>query len=199
MPPDDEDTLRRIITIISKNAAVMENLTGDLLKLAALENSDGGRLETAGREIRPLLEEALETASFLAPPEKTLMVIDCRDDLYAKVHGALITQAVINLLDNAIKYAVSASKITVRAFIDKDLVIEVEDNGSGIPAEHLDRIFERFYQAERSRARPRSRIGAGAGLGLAIVRHIALIHGGAAEAESSAGIGSIFRIRIPVL
>ncbi|MDR0662596.1 MAG: ATP-binding protein [Spirochaetaceae bacterium] len=199
MPPEDGDTLRRIITIIAKNAAVMENLTGDLLTLAALEHSGGGRLETEERSIRPLLEEALETAAFLAPEKKALVSIDCPAELSAKVHGALLTQAVINLLDNAVKYAASASKITVRAFTKGELVIEVEDNGAGIPPEHLDRLFERFYQAERSRARPRSPAGTGAGLGLAIVRHIALIHGGAAEAESSAGVGSVFRIRIPVL
>ncbi|MDR2098000.1 MAG: PAS domain-containing protein, partial [Spirochaetaceae bacterium] len=198
MPPEDGDTLRRVITIIAKNAGAMENLTSDLLTLAALENSGDARLETAEREIRPLLEEALETAAFLVPEKKALMAIDCPAGLFAKVHGALLIQAVVNLLDNAIKYAPSASKIVIRAFIDKELVIEVEDNGTGIPAEHLDRIFERFYQAERGRARPRSRKGAGAGLGLAIVRHIALMHGGTAEVESSAGRGSVFRIRLPV-
>jgi signal transduction histidine kinase len=72
-----------------------------------------------------------------------------------------------------------------------DLVIAVRDEGIGIPAEHLDRIFERFYRVDRNRD------PGGTGLGLAIVRHIALLHRGAVEVESHAGEGSVFRLRIP--
>jgi len=69
----------------------------------------------------------------------------------------------------------------------------VKDQGIGIPAEHIGRIFERFYRVDRSR----SRTDGGTGLGLAIVRHIALLHKGSAEAESHAGEGSVFRLRLP--
>jgi two-component system phosphate regulon sensor histidine kinase PhoR len=77
---------------------------------------------------------------------------------------------------------------------NRELVIEVKDEGIGIPAEHLDRIFERFYRVDRAR----SREAGGTGLGLAIVRHICLLHGGRAEAESHAGEGSVFRLRLPL-
>jgi two-component system phosphate regulon sensor histidine kinase PhoR len=97
-------------------------------------------------------------------------------------------------LDNSVKYTNSDSAIKVKAFTEEEsLVIEVKDKGIGIPAEHLDRIFERFYRVDRSR----SREAGGTGLGLAIVRHIALIHSGAVEVESHAGEGSVFRLRLP--
>ena len=90
-------------------------------------------------------------------------------------------QAIVNLLDNGIKYSKPNSKIHVSAFRENDeLVIEVKDKGIGIPAEHLGRIFERFYRVNRSRSREEG----GTGLGLAIVRHIALLHNGSVEVES---------------
>jgi two-component system phosphate regulon sensor histidine kinase PhoR len=111
-----------------------------------------------------------------------------------QLYSSLFIQALFNLLDNSIKYSGNGSSIQVRAFQEKDqIVIEVKDNGIGIPSEHLERIFERFYRVDRSR----SREAGGTGLGLSIVRHIALLHGGTVEAESHAGEGSVFRLRLP--
>ena len=73
------------------------------------------------------------------------------------------------------------------------MVFEVRDKGMGIPGEHLERIFERFYRVDRSHSRETG----GTGLGLSIVRHIALLHNGTAEVESRVGEGSTFRLRIP--
>ncbi|MDR2802923.1 MAG: PAS domain-containing protein [Treponema sp.] len=194
LPPSDAETLRRGITIIQKNAAAMECITTDLLSLAAIEDSGGGRPETVEQKIKPLLDEAADAATFRAREKNTVISVDCPPELSAKVHGTLMVQAVINLLDNAVKYTPHNSKISVRSFESGgEIVIEVEDSGAGIPPEHLERIFERFYRIDRAHARA----AAGAGLGLAIVRHIALIHGGTAEAESRAGEGSIFRIKFP--
>jgi two-component system phosphate regulon sensor histidine kinase PhoR len=190
----DEEQLRRGIGIILKSAVSMENLTNDLLSLAALEDEAGLRQKKEIRRIRELLEEA---AAALFPAEKTSarITVDCPEDLSAGVYGSLLVQAVINLLDNAVKYSPPASRITVRAEIrGEELCIEVQDEGPGIPAGHLERIFERFYRIDKARSRDAS---AGTGLGLAIVRHIALLHQGTAEAESHPGEGSLFRIRIP--
>jgi signal transduction histidine kinase len=100
------------------------------------------------------------------------------------------------LIENGIKYSPSKSKIRVSAFIkDDELIFEVRDKGIGIPAEHIERIFERFYRVDKAR----SRSAGGTGLGLSIVRHISLLHKGKAEAESQAGEGSTFRIRIPLV
>jgi two-component system phosphate regulon sensor histidine kinase PhoR len=200
--PEDGETLRRGLALIQKNAIVMENLTTDLLSLAAIEameDSPGGRPDAEEQDIRPLLDEAARAAAFFAGGKRTSISVECRPGLCAKVHGALVVQALVNLLDNAVKYTPPGSDVVVRAFTsgdsDGELFLEVEDNGPGIAPEHLNRIFERFYRVDRTR----NPAAAGTGLGLAIVRHIALTHGGSAEAESRAGEGSVFRIRLPLV
>ncbi|MDR1900667.1 MAG: PAS domain-containing protein [Treponema sp.] len=198
-PPDDPEAdialLRRGIRIIEKNVRAMENLTTDLLNLAALEDTENGRPEIEKENLKKLLDEAAEAVDFLAREKKTSVSVLCPPDIQVKVHGALIIQASINLLDNAIKYTPPGSDVVIRgAVVSRELTIEVQDNGLGIPPEHLERIFERFYRIDRAR----SREAGGTGLGLAIVRHIALLHCGTAEAESRAGEGTLFRLRLPV-
>ena len=103
-------------------------------------------------------------------------------------------QVFLNLLDNAIKFTPPGGKISIQARLEKPYVcVEVKDNGVGIPAEHLSRVFERFYRADKAR----SREAGGTGLGLAIVRHIVTAHQGKIEVESSSGTGSTFRIFLP--
>ena len=100
-----------------------------------------------------------------------------------------------NLIDNAVKYAGETAEITVRVGRkNHEAVISVEDNGIGIPAAHLPRIFERFYRVDKAR----SRKAGGTGLGLSIVKHVAQWHHGQAEVESAVGEGSIFRLRLPL-
>ena len=191
---DDREQIRRCIGIILKNAGAMENLTNDLLSLAALEDGNY-RPETEQRNIRELLTEAALSAGFLAEKKGSTIVIDCSPDLSARVNSLLMVQALINLMDNAVKYSPPGSRVRAgaRTAGEQELIFEVQDEGPGIPAQQLERIFERFYRVDKAR----SREAGGTGLGLAIVRHIALLHGGTAEAESHAGEGSIFRIRIP--
>jgi two-component system phosphate regulon sensor histidine kinase PhoR len=186
--------LRRGVEIIARNARTMENLTNDLLSLAALE--DGGRgPEMERRNLAELLEEAAVSVRPLAEKKGTALTVDCPPDLSAWVNGPLLIQAVINLLDNAFKYSPAGSTVRLAAgAAEGGLFIEVGDEGPGIPAGHLERIFERFYRVDRARSRETG----GTGLGLAIVRHIALLHRGRAEAESHAGEGSVFRIRLPL-
>ena len=186
--------LRRGIEIIVKNALTMENLTNDLLSLAALED-DGRGPETEDRNIRELLEEAAASVRPLGEKKKMALILDCPPEISARVNGSLLVQALINLLDNACKYSPAGSTVRLAAgAAEGELVVEVKDEGPGIPAGHLERIFERFYRVDRARSRETG----GTGLGLAIVRHIALLHRGRAEAESHAGEGSVFRIRLPL-
>jgi signal transduction histidine kinase len=119
----------------------------------------------------------------------------CPPDLKVQAYSSLLVQAIVNLLDNGIKYSGKNSQIEVLAYKEEEqLIIEVKDKGIGIPAEHIDRIFERFYRADRSR----SREAGGTGLGLSIVRHIALLHRGNVEAKSHTGEGSTFRLKLPL-
>jgi two-component system phosphate regulon sensor histidine kinase PhoR len=182
------------IEIIRKNAGIMENLTDDLLILADLENNAGSR-DMEELRVAPLIEEAVASVEPQAKRKQIEIITECADKLKADLHGSFIIQALINLIDNGIKYSPPKSKLWVSAFIESaQLVFEVRDKGIGIPAEHLERIFERFYRVDRAR----SREAGGTGLGLSIVRHIAMLHKGKAEAESHAGEGSVFRIKIPL-
>ena len=107
---------------------------------------------------------------------------------------SLIEQAMINLIDNAVKYSPPDTVVHVTARgHGNELVLAVADEGRGIERDHLPRVFERFYRTDRAR----SRALGGTGLGLSIVRHIAQAHGGRATAESQLGRGSTFRLHLP--
>jgi two-component system phosphate regulon sensor histidine kinase PhoR len=107
----------------------------------------------------------------------------------------LLEQAVVNLLDNAIKYSQPESAIHLRARQkESKIMISVEDQGMGIAKKHLPRLFERFYRVDKAR----SRTMGGTGLGLAIVKHIAQAHGGDITVDSTLGKGSTFTIHLPV-
>jgi two-component system phosphate regulon sensor histidine kinase PhoR len=213
--------VRRCIEIILKNAGAMENLINDLLTLVRLEDGGAVRPETRETALGEVLEEAISSVEFQARKKNITLRAAYDPGLKAKLSSPFIIQAVINLLDNAVKYSPPNSPVLVEAFIDDsrnpsgELVIAVKDKGIGIPSGELDRIFERFYRVNRggferapagkskeSRGSKESpgiaaESAAGTGLGLSIVRHIALLHRGSVEAESHAGEGSVFRIRVP--
>jgi two-component system phosphate regulon sensor histidine kinase PhoR len=184
----------QFIKIIHKNADVMENLTNDLLILADLENSGARDMEKLN--VASVIEEAVFSVEPQANRKNIKIVVDCPENLKANLYGSFIIQALINLLDNGIKYSPAKSKIWVKAQKgNNELSLEVHDKGIGISPEHMDRLFERFYRVDRSRNRETGSTG----LGLSIVRHIALLHKGNVEAESHAGEGSVFRIKLPQL
>jgi two-component system phosphate regulon sensor histidine kinase PhoR len=184
------------IEIIRKNAGIMENLTNDLLILADLENNTVNARDMEELSLAPLIDEAVSSVEPQSKRKQIEIIKECPGSLSANLYGSFIIQALINLIDNGIKYSPPKSKLWVNAYQEnEELLLEVRDKGIGIPAEHLERIFERFYRVDRAR----SREAGGTGLGLSIVRHIAMLHKGKAEAESHAGEGSIFRIRIPLI
>ena len=196
---DNKEEIRHFAEFIAKNTQTMENLTSDLMTLVSLEDESRPRPPMEECALQSLLAEAVATVENAARKKNISIEVTCSHDISAKLYGSLIIQAIVNLLDNAIKYSKSDSKVRVQVLLEKDgLVIEVTDKGSGIPAEHLERIFERFYRVDRSRQRTDgNREEGGTGLGLSIVRHIALLHNGSAEVESHAGEGSVFRLRLP--
>jgi len=119
----------------------------------------------------------------------------CAEDLKAKINSMFLEQAIVNLVNNAVKYSGPGSKIRVSVTKDEETIyISVSDNGPGIEPEHLERIFERFYVADKARSR---KLG-GTGLGLAIVKHVAQAHGGEVTVESKLGEGSTFIISLPL-
>ena len=127
-----------------------------------------------------------------------LRVSSCSATSDLEVHvqrPSSLEQAVVNLVDNAVKYSEAGSTVTVRALCEEEnLRIEVDDEGCGIEAQHLPRLFERFYRVDKARSRS---LG-GTGLGLAIVKHIAQAHRGTVGVRSHPGEGTCFTIRIPL-
>ena len=196
-----KDKLKRSLEIIQKNAKTMENLTNDLLTLVSIEDEENPRPEMTETNIHELVTEAVQSVNPGAQKKKIKIKESCMPGLMAKVCGSFVVIALVNLLDNAIKYSPPSSKINIRAVINinfltdgkKTLEIRVRDKGIGIPGEFQERIFERFFRVDKAR----SRDAGGTGLGLAIVRHIALLHNGRVEVESHAGEGSCFTLIIP--
>jgi two-component system phosphate regulon sensor histidine kinase PhoR len=116
------------------------------------------------------------------------------EDVIIKANAPLLEQAVINLLDNALNYSEPGQKVqTGIEKVEGEWILFVRDAGCGIEAQHLPRLFERFYRVDKTRSRQRG----GTGLGLAIVKHIALAHKGNVSVISTPGQGSTFRIHLP--
>lgn len=191
----DPEQARRFVGIIGRNAARMESLIGDLLSLASLEREGHAWLKLERVAISPILTAASEAIAPRAEARRIEVLIACEAGLASKVDAGLLEQAVINLIDNAVKYSPPATAVSVGARTEGGrVVIEVRDQGIGIPARDLPRVFERFYRVDKARSRE---LG-GTGLGLAIVRHIAMAHGGEVSVESWEGEGSTFRIFLPL-
>jgi two-component system phosphate regulon sensor histidine kinase PhoR len=193
--PDEHEQIFHFAEIIRKNARAMDNLTNDLLTLVSLENPDATRPPLEKTVLDFIIKEAVDMTAVAAKEKNISISVACPPELKVLAYSSLLIQAIVNLLDNSVKYSGKNSPIKVSAFQEgEQIIIEVKDKGIGIPAEHIDRIFERFYRADRSR----SREAGGTGLGLSIVRHIALLPRGKVEAESHTGEGSTFRLRLPI-
>ena len=186
-PPDPT-----FVAVAHANALRMERLIDDLLELSRAE-SGGVPLD---REELPLPTFLSRIAELHRPSAeragKTLEVVSSEGTLRADVRK--LTLAVSNLVDNAIKYGKEGGRITVSGKVDPSgCTLEVKDDGPGIPAGDLPRIFERFYRVDKGRSREMG----GTGLGLSIVKHIVESHEGTLHAESRLGVGTRFVIRIP--
>ncbi|MCK4655560.1 MAG: PAS domain-containing protein [candidate division Zixibacteria bacterium] len=193
---DSPDDNRRFIEMIARHSERLNSIVEDLLSLARLES------ETVKEEVvltHGQLAEVLQ-ASVLACRERIAqrhveITCSCDHDLEANMNKFQLEQAITNLIVNAIKFSDPGSSVTVEAIsTDNEIVISVRDNGVGIAAEHLPRLFERFYRVDKARSRKEG----GTGLGLAIVKHVAVAHGGHVSVDSAPGKGSTFRVHLPV-
>jgi two-component system phosphate regulon sensor histidine kinase PhoR len=192
---DDRETARRFLGIIARQSDRLTSLVDDILALASLEKS-----ETTADVIfekSPVID-VIDSATNVCVPKaserKISLITKCNPELTASLNAALIEQAIVNLVDNAIKCSEPETAVEIEAeIVGEKLVIKVCDAGCGIASEHLPHIFERFYRVDRARSR---QLG-GTGLGLAIVKHIAAVHGGSVTVESVLGKGSVFTISLP--
>ena len=192
---DNPEEAKRFLEIIARHTERLNAIVDDLLSLSVLEEDiEKRRLSFEKTILKPLLISTAELAKMKAEKKNISIEVVCEENISAKINSALIEQAVLNLIDNAIKYSPNDSKILVNAEkVGKEAIIKVSDQGSGISKEHLDHIFERFYVVDKSRSR---KLG-GTGLGLSIVKHIAQVHGGYITVESQINKGSTFIIHLP--
>jgi two-component system phosphate regulon sensor histidine kinase PhoR len=191
---DDSQRCLEFLQILQKHTDRLSNLIADLLALSQIESGQyqwkrdeikvQELVERVTSMLRPIAERKNQQVSVRVAPDTGSLVGD----------GDKLTQVMINLLDNAIKYTPEGGKITLETKQAGDtLEIAVSDTGLGIPSKDLPRIFERFYRVDQARSRE---LG-GTGLGLSIVKHIVEAHGGKISVESELGKGSRFILSLP--
>ena len=192
---DDPVDGRRFLEIVARQADRLAAIIDDLLALSRIEQSEGaGTLPRERVAIAGVLAAAIEDCRPRAAERSIRMATECAADLSATINPPLLEQALINLVDNAIKHSAADREVRLAARDDGGtLEICVHDQGCGIAPEHLPRLFERFYRVDKARSRQQG----GTGLGLAIVKHIVQAHGGTVNVESTPGVGSTFTIRLP--
>ncbi len=191
---NDISESERFLNIIEKNVNRMVDLINDLLALSRLERLQGTDIVFENQNVGALIQVAVNSCHARITEKNMRVTIDCPQDLAAMADTGLLEQALINLVDNAVKYSPEESTVVVSAkktnrFID----IVVADEGPGIGQEHLPKIFNRFYRVDKARSRREG----GTGLGLAIVKHIVQYHRGKIDVKSIQGAGSSFKISIP--
>ncbi|MBC1424782.1 cell wall metabolism sensor histidine kinase WalK [Listeria seeligeri] len=191
----DETLFKKFLTIIKEESDRLHRLIMDILALSRIEQNPVTKdVETVDvddvieQSVRTIFELATEKNIQVSAPEKTIppVIIETNRDQ--------LQQILINLLSNAINYTPVDGKVEVKLMErESEVIIEVTDNGIGIPAKDIDRVFERFYRVDKAR----SRHSGGTGLGLSIVKHLVENCGGRIEVESQEEVGSTFRVTLP--
>ena len=190
---EDKETREKFLSIINDEAERLSRLISDILTLSQIE------------QIRDSKDDPIDVANIIS--QVVMLVKNSAEIKGIKIsttgkeivglHGDadLLKQMIINLVDNAIKYSGEGSEVVISTHMENGrAVISVSDNGAGIPKEHMDRLFERFYRVDAARSREQG----GTGLGLAIVKHIALSFKGTVEVDSEIGHGSKFTVKLPL-
>ncbi|HEX7771615.1 MAG TPA: ATP-binding protein, partial [Pyrinomonadaceae bacterium] len=173
------------------NASRMQGLIDDILELTAIE---GGhvQLQAAPVELHELIQDVCASLNAKASAQGVALENKVSVGVMVYADECRLEQMLTNLIDNAIKFSREQGTVSISHRVGTRDQILVQDNGEGIPAQHLERLFERFYRVDRARSREMG----GTGLGLAIVKHIALLHGGEVTVISELGKGSTFTIHL---
>ncbi len=191
---EDHQNNRRFVEIIKSHAIRLDNIARDLLTLSELESG-----KAPSEPERCSVREALESGLRTVESEARLRGVDLRpgpvEEADVKADPMRLEQALVNLLDNAVKFNRPGGEVRAEACLTSDgkVRISVSDTGIGIPSRDLPRIFERFYRVDKARSRDVS----GTGLGLSIVKHIVERMNGTVAVESELGKGSTFTVVLP--
>jgi two-component system phosphate regulon sensor histidine kinase PhoR len=188
------ETNREFLGIILKNATRMSRLTEDLIALASVESPDY-KLALQPMRASALVQDAVKSLGGMVVDSGVVLESFGAPDTIVLADSDPMSQVFGNLIENALRYGQAGKRILVGArLLESEVEFSVQDFGPGIAAEHLSRIFERFYRVDKAR----SRESGGTGLGLAIVKHIVLAHGGRIWAESEFGHGATFHFTLPL-
>jgi two-component system phosphate regulon sensor histidine kinase PhoR len=192
--PKDRKDREKLLKIVVRHTERLGSIVDDLLNLSRLEQNDPKENELKPVAIGGIVDSAVTLCREKAAESEIRITGQCAPEIVARADAPLIEQALVNLIDNAIKYGGAKSVIHVTGIrTGNEIRISVKDEGCGIAEEHLPRIFERFYRVDKARSR---KLG-GTGLGLAIVKHIMELHKGRIEVKSELGKGSCFTMILP--
>jgi two-component system phosphate regulon sensor histidine kinase PhoR len=189
---NDKDEAENFLKIVLRQADRLDSIINDLLSISRLE-SDAGHDEMIieSSPVAHAVNGAIDACLSKAKSNNIKLDVICDQNLEAKIDIQLLEQALINLIDNAIKYSGTTDPVVVRASKkESKVIISIKDSGIGIPSKHQSRIFERFYRVDKGRSREKG----GTGLGLSIVKHIVALHKGEIEMKSKLGEGTEFLI-----
>jgi PAS domain S-box-containing protein len=192
----DAEHTRRAIETIGRNARAQNQLIEDLLDFSRIV-SGKLRLEIGRVDLAEVVRAAIEVVKPSAQSKEIELNADLPANVFISGDAARLQQVVLNLLTNAVKFTPLNGRVEIKlARIESNAEISVRDTGSGISAEFLPHVFERYEQADKTKTSRNS----GLGLGLAIVRRIVELHGGTIRAESPGeGFGATFTVRLPVM
>jgi two-component system OmpR family sensor kinase len=187
---------RESLAILRGESQRLSRIIEDLFTLT---RADAGeyRLELREHYLDELVNDVLHRARSLASSKKISLVLSVTPDLPVAADEALLRRMLLNLIENSIKYTAAGGTISVGCHPhDSEYVLSITDTGEGIPSELQQKIFERFFRADKARSRSEGELG-GAGLGLSIARWIAEAHYGRLELSRSDTTGSTFTVFLP--
>ncbi|MEP6568362.1 MAG: ATP-binding protein [Acidobacteriota bacterium] len=202
---DDKEASQRFLSIIRRNATRMHDLIDDILELSQIE---AGNVQVKAEliELAPIVNDVIASLATKASDQGIIVSNGVAREAMVYADARRLEQMLTNLVENGIKFNREHGSVKISHEEHTDAAVNprspvsglrsriiVEDSGEGIPAQHLERLFERFYRVDRARSREMG----GIGLGLAIVKHLARAHGGEVSVTSELGKGSTFTIELP--
>jgi len=191
----DSEDAARFLDIIARQSDRLNAIVEDLLTLSKIEEAEKTEIPLELGSLKYVIQNAVDACELKLKEKNITLTFECPEDIHCQINKQLLEQAIVNLLDNAIKYSEAGGAIELACkSSNNEAIISVRDWGIGIEKKHLPRLFERFYRVDKGRS---SELG-GTGLGLAIVKHIAIAHHGYVGVDSLIGKGSVFTIHLPI-